>query len=86
VSDQSLEVQYQSSFVSGAQVVTCIKKQKYEQLYYQGFFGLTAVNERRTQNDIDLKMVEFFNMNSHYYQETQGIEKKDYFAQENNHQ
>ena len=30
-------------------------------------------------NDIDLKMVEFFNLNSDYYKDLDKIEKKDYF-------
>ena len=30
-------------------------------------------------NDIDLKMVEFYNLNSEFYQDLDKIEKKDYF-------
>ena len=34
------------------------------------------------RNDVDLKMVEFFNLNADYYQDITNIQKRDYFAQD----
>jgi hypothetical protein len=31
-------------------------------------------------NDIDLKGIDFNNLNSDFYKDTQGIEKRDFFA------
>ena len=33
----------------------------------------------RNPNDIDLKAIEFFNLNANYYQDTKNIELRDYF-------
>ena len=40
------------------------------------------MNVASSSNDIDLKMVEFYNLDSAYYQETEGLEKRDYFKQD----
>jgi hypothetical protein len=58
-------------------------KAKYGQLYYQGFFGMTAMNPSGSPpaNDIDLKMVEFYNLDAHYYQDVdlEKLHLRDYF-------
>lgn len=68
---------------------TCFQTEPIPQLYYQGFFGLTAVNPEAAKpvNDIELRMVEFFNMDAHYYQENdlEALKKRDYFKFDNIH-
>jgi hypothetical protein len=57
-----------------------MKDQRFEKLYYQGFFGFTSANSINSKNnDIELKAIEFFNLNANYYQDTKKIEKRDYF-------
>lgn len=73
-----LDVSYQ--FGDQQTPTKCIKSQRYAKLFYQGFFGLTSMNSiDQKPNDIDLKAIEFFNLNTNYYQDTKNIELRDYF-------
>jgi len=66
-----LDLKYQN----GEQASQCIKQQRFEKLYYQGFFGLTSMNSIDYKpNDIDLKAIEFYNLNANYYQDVKNIE------------
>jgi hypothetical protein len=60
----------------------CISNLVFKDLNYQGFFGVSAGNNNNVFNDIDLKKVEFINLNAGYYQDTVGIEKRDYFKRD----
>ena len=72
-----LDVSY---VLSNGKPVQCMKDQRFEKLYYQGFFGFTSANSINSKNnDIELKAIEFFNLNANYYQDTKKIEKRDYF-------
>lgn len=64
------------------QPIQCIKEKEYQELYYQGFFGLTSENVKYTKNDIDLTMVEFYNLNPNHYQNTEGLQERNYFEKE----
>ena len=66
-----LDLKYQH----GEKTSQCIKQQRFEKLYYQGFFGLTSMNSIDYKpNDIDLKAIEFYNLNANYYQDVKNIE------------
>jgi hypothetical protein len=81
VKDQRLEIAYMTQFSdsSPGSYITCFGNNYDNVLNVQGFFGLTAGNQQSKNNDIDLKMIEFYNLNSNYYQNVYGIEKRDYF-------
>ena len=66
--------------INNGKPTECLKNQRYEKLHYQGFFGLTSLNSISAKpNDIDLKAIEFFNLNANYYKDTLKIEIRDYF-------
>ena len=66
---------------------TCFSTEPIPQLYYQGFFGLTAVNSegKPPANDIEVNMAEFYNMDAHFYQEENlaMLNQRDYFRFDN---
>jgi hypothetical protein len=40
------------------------------------------MNQKMKANDIDLKMIEFFNLNADFYEETSQLQHRDYFTHE----
>lgn len=82
VSSGTLDIKYLTSPNDDepSRYTDCFIQQYEKVLSFQGFFGLTSANLNSSQNDIDLKMIDFFNLNSDYYQSVVGIEKRDYFA------
>lgn len=40
------------------------------------------MNQKMKANDIDLKMIEFFNLNADFYEETSQLQHRDYFKNE----
>lgn len=81
--DHRLQLYYTTFFEdNSSQMQECFISEKYPQLYYQGFFGITAMNaiEKTPVNDIELKMVEFYNLDSSSYQgELEKLAGRDYF-------
>lgn len=68
VTDKNLELSYTALLSStGGQRVACLSQENLGQFHYQGFFGLTASNKKAGVNDIDLKMIDFFNLDAQYY-------------------
>jgi hypothetical protein len=81
--DTRLQLSYTTFTQDGSAMENdCFSSEKIPQLYYQGFFGLTAMNAqgKKPANDIELKMVEFYNMDAHFYQgETESLSQRNYF-------
>ena len=69
ISHDTLDAQYAVKFseTKGSVLEKCIQGQKHRGLTYQGFFGFTSMNQKMKANDIDLKLIEFFNLNSDFY-------------------
>ena len=86
ISHEALDVQYAVKFSEskGSQLQKCIQGQKHGGLTYQGFFGFTSMNQKMKANDIDLKMIEFFNLNADFYEETSQLQHRDYFSHDAN--
>ena len=40
------------------------------------------MNQKSKANDIDIKLIEFFNLNAEFYQETSQLQFRDYFSNE----
>lgn len=85
ISHETLDVQYAIKFseTKGSILQKCISNAKYQGLTYQGFFGLTTMNREQKANDIDVKMIEFSNLNADFYQDTEKLESRDYFKFDN---
>lgn len=81
--DHRLQLYYTTFFSDdSSQMMECFISDRYPQMYYQGFFGLTAMNmiDKPAANDIDIKMVEFYNLDPNSYQgEVEKLAGRDYF-------
>jgi hypothetical protein len=81
VTDKNLELSYTAQLSSGRRMA-CLSRENLGQFHYQGFFGLTAQNKAGAVNDIDLKMIDFFNLDAHYYNDPafqDQLHERDYF-------
>ena len=57
----------------------CMRNYFPQAFNFQGFLGFTSANKVQPNNNIDLIMVDFLNLNPDYYSDTTHLEKRDYF-------
>ena len=58
------------SYSLGGRVNECFKNARTNTVFMQGFFGITSANRKDKTNDIDIKMIEFFNLNPQFYKKS----------------
>ena len=82
--DGKLSIDYSTD--DGYQFKTCILSKSYAGLKQAGYIGITSGNPlTQNVNEIDVTSVDFFNMNSKFYQHQDSIvEDQNYYARDEN--